>query len=105
MSPFCSQVNNRRPSRPKRVRLAESAPLPICRVGIVNLSQRRAEEGRFSESGGSSSGAGLGDLAPDRKDSRARSATKISGDGFGIGNVEEVGALIMNRQKPLCLSR
>ena len=52
----------------------------------------------------SGSGARLGDLAPNRKGSLARSAAEVSSGGFGIGDVEEVCDLIVNRQKPLRLS-
>ena len=71
-------------------------------MGIVKLSECRVEEAIFlrDELGRS---AGLGDLAPSRKGSLARSAAEVSRDGFGIRDVEEVRDLIMNRQKPLCL--
>jgi Arm DNA-binding domain len=45
----------------------------------------------------------LGDLGPNRKSSPARTAAEVGTHGFGIGNVEEVRDLIVNRQKPLCL--
>ena len=47
--------------------------------------------------------ARLGDLAPSRKGSLARSAAEVGRGGFGIRDVEEVRDLIVNRQKPLCL--
>ena len=74
------------------------------RGGIVKLSERWAEEGDFmrDELGRS---ARLGDLAPSRKGSLARSAAEVSRDGVRIRDVEEVGDLIVNRQKPLGLPR
>ena len=48
--------------------------------------------------------ADLGDLAPSRKGSLARSAAEVGRDGFGIRDVEEVRDLIVNREKPLCLA-
>ena len=51
-----------------------------------------------------SEGSDLGDVAPSRKRSLARSAAEVGGGGFGIRDVEEVGDLIVNRQKPLRLS-
>ena len=48
--------------------------------------------------------AGLGDLAPSRKGSLARSAAEVGRGGFGIRDVEEVRDLIMNHQEPLRLS-
>src|SRR5580704_6792916 len=52
---------------------------------------------------GSGRSAGLGDLAPSRKGSLARSAAEVGRGGLGIRDVEEVRDLIVNRQKPLCL--
>src|ERR1700722_1713619 len=54
---------------------------------------------------GSGRSAGLGDLAPSRKGSLARSAAEVGRGGFGIRDVEEVRDLIVNRQKPLRLPR
>ena len=70
--------------------------------GIVKLSERRAEEGDFLRDELGSS-ARLGDLAPSRKGSLARSAAEVGRGGSGIRDVEEVRDLILNRQKPLCL--
>src|ERR1700722_9161832 len=72
--------------------------------GIVNLSERRAEERRFFWEVRSGGSARLGDLAPSRKGSLARSAAEVSSGGFGIGDVEEVRDLIVNGQEPLRLS-
>jgi hypothetical protein len=73
-----------------------------CGQGIVKLSECRVEEAIFlrDELGRS---AGLGDLAPSRKGSLARSAAEVGRGGFGIRDVEKVRDLIVNRQKPLCL--
>ena len=46
---------------------------------------------------------GLGDVSPNREGACARGTTILRGRLLGIGNVEEVGDLIVNRQKPLCL--
>ena len=51
----------------------------------------------------SGSSAGLGNLTPNGKGSLARGASAISSGGFGIGDVEEVRDLIVNRQEPLRL--
>ena len=71
-------------------------------MGTVKLGERRAEEAVFlrDELGRS---ARLGDLAPSRKGSLARSAAEVSRGRFGIRDVEEVRDLIVNRQKPLRL--
>ena len=70
--------------------------------GIVKLSERRAEEGDFSESELGRSGR-LGDLAPNCKGLLTRSAAKVSSGESGERDVEEVCDLIVNRQKLLRL--
>ncbi len=66
-------------------------------AGIVNLSVRWAEGRRFLSEVRSGRSACLGDLAPNPKGALARSSAALGGDGFGIGNVEEIRYLIVNR--------
>ena len=65
--------------------------------GIVNLSVRWAEGRRFFSEVRSGRSACLGDLAPNPERALARSAAAVGSDGFGIGNVEEIRYLIVNR--------
>ena len=65
--------------------------------GIVNLSVRGAEGRRFFSEVRSGRSACLGDLAPNPELALARSAAAVGSDGFGIGNVEEIRYLIVNR--------
>jgi hypothetical protein len=91
-------ANPRAPLRPGASWLAE-APSD----GIVNLSVRWARGRRFFSEVRSGRSACLGDFAPSSEGALARSAAAVGSDGFGIGNVEEVRHLIVNRQKSLRL--
>ena len=92
-------------ARKPKSRLLIAAPpcrWPQCRrwktfAGIVNLSVRWAEGRRFFSEVRSGRSACLGDLAPNPERALARSAAAVGSDGFGIGNVEEIRYLIVNR--------
>ena len=76
---------------------ATRSATPITCAGIVNLSVRWAEGRRFFSEVRSGRSACLGDLAPNPEGALARSAAAVGSDGFGIGNVEEIRHLIVNR--------
>ena len=61
------------------------------------VKRRWAQARRFYSAVRSGRSACLGDLAPNREGVLARSSAAIGSDGFGIGNVEEIRHLIVNR--------
>src|SRR5271154_3332133 len=73
------------------------------RLGHRQLDRSLSERQELFCDVRSGDSACLGNLGPNRKCSLARSAAEVGSHGLGIGNVEKVRDLIVNRQKPLCL--